>query len=108
MNSAGASGWATGNISVVSAGVSSARVRPNPWKSTSGSDHITFDQMTTNTTVKIFSASSRLVRTLSAPTGDVAWDLTNDSGDKVASGIYLYLITDTDGNKTKGKLAIIR
>jgi hypothetical protein len=32
----------------------------------------------------------------------------NDSGDKVASGIYVYLITDSQGDKGRGKMAVIR
>ena len=35
------------------------------------------------------------------------WLLTNDSGDKVASGIYLYLIKAGD-DKTKGKVVVIK
>jgi hypothetical protein len=34
--------------------------------------------------------------------------LTNDSGDKVGSGIYLYLITDGQGDKVRGKVAVIK
>ena len=37
-----------------------------------------------------------------------SWDLANDKGDKVASGIYVYLITDGQGNKAKGKVAVIK
>ena len=69
---------------------------------------ITFDQMPANSTVKIFTVSGRWVKTLSAPGGSVPWDLTNDAGDRVASGIYLYWIVDGQGNKTRGKLAVIR
>jgi hypothetical protein len=38
----------------------------------------------------------------------VQWDLTNDKGDKVASGVFMYMATDAAGNKVKGKVAIIR
>ena len=44
-----------------------------------------------------------------------AWKLTNDSGDKVASGIYIYLITvgnsgsySGSGTKTTGKVVVIK
>ena len=36
------------------------------------------------------------------------WDLANKSGEKVASGIYVYLITDDQGDKTRGKVAILK
>jgi hypothetical protein len=32
----------------------------------------------------------------------------NDSGEKVASGVYIYVITDDEGRIKKGKIAIIR
>ena len=38
----------------------------------------------------------------------IACDLTNDSSDKVASGLYMYVITDGQGDKVRGKLAVIK
>ena len=35
------------------------------------------------------------------------WDLANDKGDKVASGIYLYLIEVGD-DTSRGKLVVIK
>jgi hypothetical protein len=93
---------------LVSVDLSAARVYPNPWRAARGDGSIVFDQMPANSTVKIFTVSGRWVKTLSAPGGYVSWDLTNDSGEKVASGIYLYLITDGQGNKTRGKFVVIR
>lgn len=65
-------------------------------------------------TVKIFTLSGHLVRTLTPDLDTAQWDLTTNAGDKVASGIYIYLITvgETDnggnGQKVRGKIAIIR
>jgi hypothetical protein len=85
------------------------QVYPNPWRSDRGYPaQITFDQLTGNTTIKIFTAAAHLVKTLNTSNTSVTWDLTNDSGDKVASGIYLYLITDSQGDKVKGKVAVIK
>jgi len=91
----------------------SPQVYPNPWRSDRGYPaQITFDQLTGgNTTIKIFTVSGHLVKTLSTQNSGlstVTWNLTNDSGDRVASGIYLYVITDTAGDKARGKVAIIR
>ena len=58
--------------------------------------------------VKIFTASGHKVKELDGSSGSATWDLTNDSGNQVASGIYLYLIKDSQGNKSHGKLAIIQ
>jgi hypothetical protein len=85
------------------------RVYPNPWRADKHTSHfITFDQLTTNAEIRIFTVSGHLVRDLKNVNGSVMWDQHSDSGDMVASGLYLYLITDSQGNKTNGKLAIIR
>jgi hypothetical protein len=64
--------------------------------------------MATGSDVKIFTVSGHKIKDLDGSSGSVTWDLTNDSGNQVASGIYIYLIKDSQGNKTKGKLAIIQ
>ena len=91
-----------------STALSSIRIYPNPWRAARGDGDIIFDQMPLGSTVKIFTVSGRWVKTLDAPAGKVPWDLTNDAGDKVASGIYFYLITDGQGDKMHGKFTIIR
>jgi len=85
------------------------RVFPNPWRADKdGNSTVTFDHISPASTVKIFTLSGHEVRVLSSDNGSAEWDRTNNAGDKVASGIYLYLVTDGQGNLTKGKLAIIR
>jgi len=85
------------------------RLYPNPWRPDrhQGSP-ITFDQLTLNSTVKIFTVSGHLVETLEASSGSAQWNLTTDSGDTAASGLYLYLITNGQGQTSKGRFAIIR
>src|SRR5262249_16875295 len=97
----------------VAGDLSSIRVYPNPWKAGKhDSQPIRFDQMTPNSTVKIFTVSGRHIKTLETRDSGlgtaVTWDLKNDSGDNVASGIYIYLITNDQGQKTKGKLGVVR
>jgi hypothetical protein len=93
----------------VSPAPGAVRVFPNPWKSNvHASLPVTFDSLPPNATIKIFTVSGRIVKTLEASSGSTTWDRTNDGGDKVASGIYLYSITDVLGNETSGKLAIVK
>jgi hypothetical protein len=102
---------ASQNVSLVNAATSGATVRvyPNPWRKDKHSGHpVTFDQMMVGSDVKIFSVSGHKVKELNGSSGSVTWDLTDDSGDSVASGIYIYLIKDSQGNKSEGKLAVIR
>jgi subtilisin family serine protease len=101
---------ATVNV-IVGVGMTAAKARafPNPWRSDlHGTTDITFDQMPNESTVKIFTISGHWVRTLSALNGSVTWDRKNSVGELVASGIYIYLITDPEGNHARGQLAIIR
>jgi len=86
------------------------QVYPNPWRSDKHAGHpsITFAGLTTGTTIKIFTVAGHHVKELHADTGSLPWDLTNDAGDKVASGVYVYLITDGAGDKVKGKVAVIK
>ena len=108
-NSGQTSAWATATITLVGANLSSVRVYPNPWrKDKHDGKPITFDQLTGEVTIKIFTVSAHLVKTLGPASGALTWNLTTDSGDPVAAGLYFYQATDSQGNKTRGKLAIIR
>jgi hypothetical protein len=94
-------------ILVAPAGSVPARIRPNPWRADQHNGNpVTFDQLNPNSNVKVFTVSGHLVRSLDAPAGSVSWDLKNASGDRVASGLYLYLIT-SGSSHLRGKLAVI-
>jgi len=109
-NAGGDSGSASVVLTVAdSADLASVRVYPNPWRSDKHlGKSITFDALALNSTVKIFTISGHCIKTLPTSSSSIAWDLTNDSGDRVASGIYIYLITDSQGDKVKGKVAVIK
>jgi len=97
-------------VPVTTGSALAVRVYPNPWRSDKHAAHptITFAGLTVGTTIKLFTVSGHKVKELRTDGSMIPWDLTNDSGDKVASGIYLYVITDSAGDKVKGKVAIIR
>jgi len=89
-------------------GSNQVRVHPNPWRANLHAGQlVTFDELPADSTVKIFTSSAHWIRTLSAPAGSATWDLKNDSGDNVASGYYIYLVTNPQG-KSRGIVAIIR
>ncbi len=89
--------------------LSGLRVFPNPWRADRQFPaQITFSPLASNSTVKIFTLSGHLVRSVQTSSGTFGWDMTNDSGDKVASGVYVYRIATPDGQSTRGKLSIIR
>ena len=88
------------------------KVFPNPYKPNSGLGHtkITFTNLIAESTVKIYSLTGELVRTLNddGGLGQINWDAANDDGQKVASGLYIFLVTSADGKHKSGKLAIIK
>jgi flagellar hook assembly protein FlgD len=87
----------------------SPRAYPNPWRADRGyAQQITFDQLAGNTTIKIFTVSGHLIKTLSTGSSSTNWDLTNDSGDRVASGIYIYRVSNDQGQTARGKVVVIR
>jgi hypothetical protein len=93
----------------LAADLNNVKIHPSPWRSDLHSGHpITFDGLPANSTIKIFTVSGRWVKTISNANGLATWDVKNDSGDMVASGLYIYLVTDDQGNKTHGKFAVIR
>lgn len=90
--------------------LSESYIYPQPVRTSLGHDKVTFENLTNNIIIRIFKTNGNLVREINATdtNGTIIWDLNNDSGNKVASGIYFYLITNDRGHKIKGKIAIIR
>ncbi len=97
------------------------RVYPNPYimysNSISGKIYdptdelsgIIFDNLTENVTIKIFSLTGEIVRILTSNgNSKIQWDVRNQDGFIVNSGIYIYIIENNKGERKTGKLAIIR
>ncbi|MFA5975840.1 MAG: fibronectin type III domain-containing protein [Elusimicrobiota bacterium] len=86
------------------------RAYPNPWRSDrhAASSGVTFDRLPAGSQVKLFTLSGRWAATLNETNQQAVWNLTNDNGKQVASGIYIYLVTDPQGNTKRGKLVVIR
>jgi len=63
-------------------------------------------------TIKIFTASGHLVKTIQHDSfedfGRHVWDLTTDDGPEVAFGVYFYHVDAPKVGTKKGKLAIIK
>jgi len=110
---------------LLSAGASvdlqNVKVYPNPYKPNSGSiydnnpivgDGIIFSGLTQKAKIQIFNIAGELVTEFEEDDGDgiYVWDTRNKNGEKVASGVYIYFITNPDdkSQKTKGRIVIIR
>jgi hypothetical protein len=95
---------------------------PNPYKGSDGDlangeddvanrDRIVIENITKTTKAKIYTISGELVTKLEDPdtsTHSLEWDLTNSRGAKVASGIYIILLTDEEGHRFIGRLTVVR
>jgi hypothetical protein len=83
------------------------KVFPNPYKPYIGHTVINFEGLTAQATVKLFDIKGRLVKEIAESNGDglATW---NPQSPVIASGVYIYLVTNPQGAKKTGKIAIIR
>ncbi len=84
------------------------KVYPNPVKIYSGATELIFTNCSLNTTVEIYNISGELVFTFNTDGIEYRWDLMNNNGKKVSTGIYLYIAFNNHGEKRRGKIAIIK
>jgi len=85
----------------------SVKVYPNPFKPSEGHTEITFTNLPSGASVKIFHIEGRIMATLEEEAGEAKWNVKDSEGNKVSSGFYLYRIESAKGNQT-GKVVIIR
>ena len=84
-------------------------VYPNPYLVPNGS-LLTVDGLVANSSLKILTIDGRLVREIKTPGGRIGfWDGRDDTGNVVASGVYVIVGFTEDGSQTgTGKVAVIR
>jgi hypothetical protein len=87
---------------------------PNPFKPNSNLGHVsvTFTNLASSCTIKIFTLSGDLVRSITHTdsAGSLAqevWNVKNDAGENVMSGLYFWVIKSSTDTKM-GKLVIIK
>jgi len=82
---------------------------PNPYKPSLGHTTTTFTNLADTCTIKIFSTMGEVVKSISITggNGQSVWDVKNDAGENLASGIYFYYIKSATDSKV-GKLVVIR
>jgi len=91
-------------------------VVPNPYRGRErwdapGSNRVQFMNVPADVRVRIFTIAGDLVRELlkTDPTsGNLDWDLKNQQGESVASGIYMYHVLSGQGYESKGHFVIVR
>jgi len=94
---------------VVSADLGTLIVYPNPFSLRKGHAQIIFDGLTSDATIRIFDLSGEEIHR-----EDVSWqvswswNLENKKGQTVARGVYIYLVTNSMGERKVGKIAVIK
>lgn len=89
--------------------LSTAHAYPNPCKKERGCNGVNFTRLTLTGRIRIYTLSGELVRTI-VKTGNLdsmGWDLRNESGRTVTSGLYLYHL-EGEGSVKIGKLVVVR
>jgi hypothetical protein len=96
--------------------LSEIRVVPNPyivgaeWEELQNVHQIRFMFLPPVCTINIYTLSGEKVRSISHDdySGDELWNITNESNQAVAYGVYVYVVATPQGDKHVGKFAIIR
>jgi hypothetical protein len=93
---------------------------PNPlqrqgsWDIATDEATIRFRNVSDSAKVQVFTLAGDLVRVLDnvitegAERGNIQWDTRNAEGNRVASGVYIYRVTDATGAEFVSKVTIIR
>lgn len=77
---------------------------PNPFIIRSDKDHLSFNFLNAGT-ISIYSSAGEKVREISV---NQSWDGRNQQNNEVASGVYLFVINDAEGNSHSGKILLVR
>jgi len=111
-NTVSASVWSLSTFGVMaraSTAVDDVYVFPSPFKAAEGHTTMTFANLPSTCTIKIYTMTGRVIGAIEETNGDrqATWDVKDSGGASVVSGLYLYVVESSTAKKT-GKFAIIR
>ena len=97
-------------LTSAAADLSEAYVFPNPVRPSEAPDGAMIAGLPAEADVTVLSVEGQRLRTLEERDGDggTRWDLRDDAGRDVPSGVYLVRIATTDGKATFVRVAVIR
>lgn len=87
------------------------KIYPNPFLLADNHQRLTIDNLTNNSDIRIYSANGVLIKHIPSSyiLGPQAfWNGTNDRGKPVASGIYVIVVHNEQGETKVGKVAVVR
>jgi hypothetical protein len=96
-------------VAPVSAGLSGFNVFPNPFRPSRGHTTVTFDGITGGGELRVYNTAGHLVfeKSIDASQTSFVWDVKNNSGKNIASGMYVYFV-ESGGEQKTGKLGVMR
>jgi hypothetical protein len=97
-----------GGAGVSTATLSNVKSYPNPLRFSLGQSAMTFSNLPSDASLKVYTLRGELVRELTpGGSGTASWDGKNQSGEKAASGVYFVFVQGAGDKKTM-KVAIQR
>jgi len=81
---------------------------PNPFFPGRSPQGVLLGRFDPGTTIEVYSVAGSRVAHLAAQTETIRWDGSSETGEKLASGVYILVSTAPDGTVGRGKIAIIR
>ncbi|MFH1379775.1 MAG: T9SS type A sorting domain-containing protein, partial [bacterium] len=83
-------------------------IYPTPFRPSKGHTDITFLRLPVEVTINIYNIAGELIKEFpESDQGQIVWDVKNNNGEKVASGVYLAVVK-SKGSKKIYKIAIQR
>ncbi len=97
-----------GDIADVTSNFGDVVVYPNPVVYSNFKGKVTIKGLAEKTNIRIVDAAGNVVHSAVARGGYYEWDLNNQKGTRVASGIYFVLMTNEDGSdKATAKIGVV-
>ncbi|UFH33362.1 T9SS type A sorting domain-containing protein [Chryseobacterium sp. C-71] len=97
-----------GDVADVTSDFGNVLVYPNPVVYAQFKGKVTIKGLAEKTNIRITDAAGNIVHSAVARTGYYEWDLNNQKGKRVASGIYFVLMTNEDASdKATAKIAVV-
>lgn len=91
--------------------VNGAYAYPVPFKPGSGHANITFTNLPTDGSIRIYTSVGELVKEIkfnvTSGASTYVWDVKDEDGENLGSDVYLYVI-ESGPNRKKGKIVVIR
>lgn len=97
-----------GDVADVTSDFGNVLVYPNPVVYAQFKGKVTIKGLAEKTNIRITDAAGNIVHSAVARSGYYEWDLNNQKGKRVASGIYFVLMTNEDASdKATAKIAVV-